>query len=395
MREQREPWLKLPAKKPGKVEEPRLDQRFRTHVVTTGHAAPGAPQAAVRSVGPMPEPWEPEIGLLEPRTSAAPTAAAIERAAAAATLARPIVVRPEPPRPRPAVVAEPPRPSPQPDGARTAAAAPAIGLDDLPRVSSVDWLAKVGEAAKMVDVVVVFHTAAYLGTEMFEFAFRTVVNDVLPHLERPYTIYRFSLDDEPEFVPEMAISLGLPPDNPVTLAGFAWSGPGRRLFLLGDNALQSPAVFQRALRRSLAGERPTGSPARAEPVASDERPGRAMRSWSARAIAVLAWCLFGTAALGAAVVGLAPQWTSSLLYPTALPDKSVPVDNPPSSGGTQVGTIAPLATPDNDSTTAGSEQSSAKSAKPAKHVQRKHTSRLSLNPTYWGLPSLPTEGRNR
>src|SRR5579859_1910660 len=234
MREQREPWLKLPAKPVGTNERPRLDPRFRTHVVTVPSptsASPPSPAPVIQPAGPK----EPQFGMPGRTAGAAPTPDAIERAAAAARLAGPIVVRPEPARVRPAVAAETPHPPLKPEAPRPplkpsetrAPAAPSIALDDVPLVSSVDWVTKVGEAAKMVDVVVVLYTAAYLGTEMFEFAFRTVVNEVLPHLGRPYTIYRFSLDDEPEFVPEMATSLGLPADNPVTVAGFAWSGPGQ------------------------------------------------------------------------------------------------------------------------------------------------------------------------
>ena len=402
MREQREPWLKLPAKEVGTSDKPRVNPRFRTHVVTAPRpVAPASPPSSVRPESRPTGPKEPEIGIPGRGASSAPTPAAIERAAAAARLARPIVVRPEPARIRPAAVAETPRPPLKPVETR-APAAPSIGLDDVPLVSSLDWATKVGQAAKMVDVVVVLYTAAYLGTEMFEFAFRTVVNEVLPHLGRPYTVYRFSLDDEPEFVTEMATSLGLPPDNPVTVAGFAWSGPGRRMFLLGDKALPSPAVFQRSLRRSLAGEPaqlPRTNADRRLPVARLERPRPqrdAVRSWGGRVIAILAWCLFGTAALGAAVVGLAPQWTSSILYPTALPEKSAPADNPPPASSAQTGVVAPPVIPDSDTGAVGAEGSSAqgKPAKP-KHIQRRHTPRLSLNPTYWGLPSLPTEGRNR
>src|SRR5690349_5223041 len=215
MREQREPWLTLPAKEAARDHRPRVDSRFRTHVVTIERAASAPAPSPVQSVRrPMPGPQEPEIGLPSRTADAAPTAAAIERAAAAAAIVRPTAVRPEPPRVRPAVVAEVPR-SPPKTAKLRAPTAPAIGLEDVPSVGSGDWISKVGEAAKMVDVVVVFYTTAYLATEMFEFAFRTVVNDVLPNLGRPYTVYRFSLDDEPEFVAEMATTLGLPSDNPV------------------------------------------------------------------------------------------------------------------------------------------------------------------------------------
>ncbi len=90
----------------------------------------------------------------------------------------------------------------------------------------------------MLDVVVVFYTMACLGSDIFELAFQTLVNEVLPQMGRPYAVYRFSLDAEPRFVSEMAESLGLPEHNPVTSQGFAWSGPGRPLFIIGDRALQ-------------------------------------------------------------------------------------------------------------------------------------------------------------
>ncbi len=396
MREQREPWLTLPAKESGSKDSPRLDARFRTHVVAVQRASASPAESLARPPSrPVPGPREPEIAVPPPPAGAAPTPAAIERAAAAAAISQRSATRLELRSAHPPVVAVPPPPAPKTVETRAAVAA-AISLDDLPPVSSPDWAVKVGEAAKMVDVVVVFYTAAYRGSEMFEFAFRTVVNEVLPQAGRPYTVYRFSLDAEPGFVPEMATSLGLPADNPVTAAGFAWSGPGRRLFLLGDHALESPAVFQRALRRTLTGrpaELPRASAARRPPAASAERPrGGAVRPWSGRVLAILAWCLFGTAALGAVAVGVAPQWTSSLLHPTSVPGPAADNQSPPAN--TQLGATSPAVGPDNTASAspAAPAQAQTKPAKPVKHARRKHTPWLSLNPTYWGLPS---DGRTR
>jgi hypothetical protein len=390
MREQREPWLRLPAKETGSDERPRLNPRFRTHVVAIPRASTAAP--VLPAEPPMalsPQPKEPELEPTLSTEPAPPTPVAIERAAAAAAIAaRPpirVVHR--------KVETETPRPAPKPVETR-AAAAPAMDLDDLSPVSSADWVVKVGEAAKMVDVVVVFYTVAYCRSEMFEYAFRTVVNQVLPQAGRPYAVYRFSLDDEPDFVPEMTTSLGLPTDNPVTSAGFAWSGPGRRLFLLGDRALESQAVFQRSLRRGLSGQpavHSQASAARRQPAASLERHRRgAARPWGGRALAVLAWCLFGTAALGAAVVGVAPQWTSSLLHPASVPGPGSTPDNPPPPGSAQTGALPPAVSPDKTAMAPAAVAGSP--AKPVKHVRRKPTPSLSLNPTYWGLPS---EGRSR
>ncbi|MGH7124730.1 MAG: hypothetical protein ACREFI_10185 [Stellaceae bacterium] len=286
-----------------------------------------------------------------------------------------------------------------PKSVETRTAAPSTtSLDDLTPVSSADWVVKVGEAAKIVDVVVVFYTAAYCRSEMFEYAFRTVVNQVLPAAGRPYTVYRFSLDAEPGFVPEMTTSLGLPTDNPVTTTGFAWSGPGRRLFLLGDRALESQAVFQRSLRRSLSGQPagfPQASAARRRLVANVEGPHRtAVRPWGRRALVVLAWCLFGTAALGAAVVGVAPQWTRSLLHPASISKPVSAPNNPPPIGNTQGGAPSPAISPDKAASAAVTEPAHepTKSAKPVRHTRRKQTPWLSLSPMYWGLPS---EGRSR
>src|SRR5262249_44901882 len=286
MREQREPWLRLPAKNPGTKGSPRVDPRFRTHAVAVRQPAPTPAASSPEPQGRTPPgPKEPRIRLPAPPAGVT-TSDAIERAAAAAPISRRAVIRLGPRGAQPPVATEPsravrapvPREAPRavPKSMESRApTAPEVGLDDLPAVSSADWAVSVGEAAKMVDVVVVFYSVAYLGSEMFRFAYRTVVNQVLPQLGRPYTVYRFSLDSEPGFVAEMAESLGLPLDNPVTVAGFAWSGPGRRLFVLGDHAFQSPAVFQRSLRESLLGQPARGPGERAprrQPPARLARP---------------------------------------------------------------------------------------------------------------------------
>ena len=273
--------------------------------------------------------------------------------------------------------------------------APPLGINDLPVVSSADWVAKVGEAAKMVDVIVVFYRAAYLGSEMFELAFQTVVNEVLPQMGRPYAVYRFSLDAEPRFVSEMAESLGLPRDNPVTAAGFAWSGPGRRLLIIGDRALQSRAAFSRFLRESL--DSGQGG-ARQVDFAELERPrqrelGSRASLLGRRALAVVAWCLFGTAALAAAVVGVKPQWASSLLRSAMTPASiGVPVDS--RQGSDAQTNVAPPA-PKLDTTAAGtpSEQAQAPvnstiGSRPVhRHVRKKRAPTAS---TYWQSPEDQT-----
>src|SRR5262249_10083327 len=161
--------------------------RFRTHVVAIPRSSPTpaepSPEPSSRAV---PESAEPEIAV-SPRTSGgAPTPDAIERAAAAAWISRPASTRSGPGSTQPAIPRQPPRPPPAPPETR-APGAPEIRFDDLSVVTSADWALKVDEAAKIVDVVVVFYSAAYLGSDMFEFAFKTVVNQALPQRGRPYT----------------------------------------------------------------------------------------------------------------------------------------------------------------------------------------------------------------
>lgn len=398
MREQREPWLKLPAKEPSSSGSPRLNPRFRTHVVAVPR--PNTP-AVERSPEPprqqAPQCQEPEFQLSLEAATTRPSAAAIERAAAAAGIGTSAAIRLRPPSPPPRVVTEAPRPAPKPVEPRPAAAL-AMVFDDVTPVTSVDWAVKVGEAAKLVDVVVVLYTAAYVGSEMFKFAFRTVVNEVLPKARRPYTVYRFSLDDEPGFVAEMAASLGLPLDNPVTEAGFAWSGPGRRLFVIGDRAMESPSVFQRSLRRSLSGEaadKPRAIVSRRDPAASRDRSySGAVRPWSGRVLAIVAWCLFGSAAVGAAVVGVAPQWASSLLHPESqrspapAPKDSSGSSNTQSRPSPSAASLGSASLGEGLSGNESGTAATANAAKPARaHAHKKRApSSFSAAPNYWGLP---------
>ncbi len=143
-------------------------------------------------------------------------------------------------------------PPPPHDVQPAASARPAQSLADLPPVSASDWVQKVGESARKLDVVVVFHSIAHSGSDAFQFAFRTMMQEVLPQLGRPYIAYRFSLDAEPTFVMEMAECLGLPANSAVTGAGILWSGPRRRLSLIGDRAFQSRSAFSRFLQETLA-----------------------------------------------------------------------------------------------------------------------------------------------
>lgn len=401
MREHREPWLKLPAKEPDSSENPRLDSRFRTHVVPVrSPSAPIVQQSPERSRRSS-VPREPEFELpLQATGPLQPSAAAIERAATAAAIGTSATIRLGPSNAPPRVARETPSPAPKALEMRPAAT-PTMGFDDLMQVTSEDWAVKVGEAAKLVDVVVVFYSAAYLGSEMFNFAFRTVVNEVLPQTRRPYTVYRFSLDDEPEFVPEMAASLGLPMDNPITRAGFAWSGPGRRLLLIGDRAMQSQGVFQRSLRRNLTGEvpdQPRATFTRREPAASRDRAyGGVVRPWSGRVLAIVAWCLFGSAALGAVLVGVAPQWASSLLHPVTPRSPAQAPKDPSSSGDAQSRPSPSAASLGNavlGEAANGSASGTAPITDPVKPARsHSHRRRASSSPsarTYWGLPENDT-----
>jgi hypothetical protein len=274
--------------------------------------------------------------------------------------------------------------------------APPLGINDLPLVSSADWVAKVGEGTKMVDVVVVFYTAAYLGSEMFDFAFQTVVNEVLPQMSRPYAVYRFSLDAEPHFVSKMTESLGLAGDNPVTVAGFAWSGPGRPLLIIGDRALQSRSAFARFLRQSLESQQaPLASKggARQTDFAAFERPrerasGSRARLLGGRAFAVLAWCLLGTAAVVAAVVGVKPQWARSLLHSTIAPGPAVVSKASPEGSDVQINAAPPAASLANpaDGVPGVQAQAPVNPSRPAPVHTPARKKRAPRPPTYLGFP---------
>jgi hypothetical protein len=394
MREQREPWLNLPEKEPGGDGDQRVDPRFRTHIVTTHGGGAAEPRGAITK--PLLRSPSQSLQAPVPPSSVVPfRPAAPQGPVVAVRAAEPVLSKPAPASATPHPV-PPKRADVRAPGARP------LGINDLPVVSSADWVAKVGEAAKMVDVIVVFYTAAYLGSDMFQLAFQTVVNEVLPQISRPYTVYRFCLDAEPSFVGEMAESLGLPHDNPVTVAGFAWSGPGRRLLLIGDRALESRAAFSRFLRRSVTAQQqmpPAGvSGARQRDTASLEHPCERTprprtRLLGGRALTILAWCLFGTAALGALVVGVAPQVARSVLQPrVSTGHASAPTDSP---NGSNAQAVSPPAA--NLDTSAGVSPGGEAQA-PANppngrarsahaHARRKHMpSWLTLNPTYWGLP---------
>jgi hypothetical protein len=139
---------------------------------------------------------------------------------------------------------------------------------------------------------------------------------------------------------------------------------------------------------------PSEGAARQPAPADFERPrASAMRPWGGRVLVILAWCLFGTAALGAAVVGVAPQWANSLLHPMAL---SSPTDVPkdlPRIGDGKAGATAPAASLGNSIGASVGEraqgtQGSVGPARPAQtHTRKKRAANSSsAAPTYWGLP---------
>jgi hypothetical protein len=409
MREQREPWLKVPEKGPDSGEDQQPDARFHTHVVTDHAGSAAAPSCA--PADPPPAAPSPPLPVSSPaRVVPFSLAGATRQKPAAAERAEPALSTPAaaprpapapsgsaPPVPRTAAPSAAP-PTPRPAAKRTgvrAPGAPPLGINDLPVVSSSDWAAKVGEAAKMVDVAVVFYRAAYLGSQMFDLAFQTVVNEVLPQMGRPYAVYRFSLDAEPGFVAEMAESLGLPGDNPVTAAGFAWSGPGRPLLIIGDRALESRTAFSRFLRQGLESQQaPLANKGGTrqwdftEPERPRERAPRLRGRWlGGRALAVLAWCLFGTAALGAAVVGVKPQWARSLLQSTIAPgpagvSRALPQGTPTNVAPPAASLDIPAGGTPGDQARA-SLNSSTRSAPVHTQPRKKRAPRA---PTYWGMP---------
>lgn len=110
-------------------------------------------------------------------------------------------------------------------------------------------------------------------------------------------------------------------------------------------------------------------------------------------LAIVAWCLFGSAAVGAAVVGVAPQWASSLLHPDAqrspAPAPKGPSGNsdtqthPPPSAASLGNAILGEGASDNQGGTATAN--TAKAARAHGHKKRAPAS-FSAAPTYWGLP---------
>lgn len=252
----------------------------------------------------------------------------------------------------------------------------------------------------MLDVVVVFYTMACLGSDIFELAFQTLVNEVLPQMGRPYAVYRFSLDAEPRFVSEMAESLGLPERNPVISQGFAWSGPGRPLFIIGDQALESRGAFSRFMRQSqLIQQTPHAAESgeRRRDIAERERwPRSQSRLLGGRAVAILAWCLFATAALGAVVVGVEPQWARSLLHSTTSSGPGGAPKGPLQGSDAQTGAIPPADSLDNSAgVTLGSEpQASVNSNTRSRPVHTQARKKRATHPwnsyqSYGGMPDDP------
>ena len=278
-----------------------------------------------------------------PRTEALPPPAVIANPSPRASKspwARPHAPTPEA-RPSPAASPPPPPAEPVPSPA------PAQSLADLPPVSASDWVQKVAESAQKLDVIVVFHSIAHSGSDAFQFAFRTMIQEVLPRLGRPYVAYRFSLDAEPSFVTEMAECLGLPSDSVVTGAGIFWSGPRRRLSLMGDRAFESRAAFSGYLQATLISQHarlPSGilpgaapTPARAATATPTPVPSKVA---SRRRIFAAAWLLMGMLVAAGLLASTAFDWRRS---PPPLPPEPVPHATP--SATTQLPSNIPEAAP--------------------------------------------------
>lgn len=210
------------------------------------------------------------------------------------------------------------RPPPTSAAKSATSPAPARSLADLPAVSGSDWVQKVAEGARSVDVVVVFHSIAQSGSDAFQFAFHTMMQEVLPRLGRPYVAYRFSLDAEPSFVRDMAECLGLPADSAVTGSGMLWSGPRRRLSLMGDRAFASRVAFSQSLPAVLASQQ-VRLPSSALPLASAPaapRPATAERaappkppaSVTRRRLTAVTLLLAGVLVAGALLAGTVFDW---------------------------------------------------------------------------------------
>jgi hypothetical protein len=249
----------------------------------------------------------------------------------------------------PEVPATPAAPAPPPSQVvqPAASARPAQSLADLPPVSASDWVQKVGESARKLDVVVVFHSIAHSGSDAFQFAFRTMMQEVLPQLGRPYVVYRFSLDAEPTFVMEMAECLGLPANSAVTGAGILWSGPRRRLSLIGDRAFQSRSAFSRFLQETLAlqhahlpsgalsgADVPSSQAPRARPqpaAAAAAQPKSGVRRRLTAAALMLVGTLVAVALLASTVIDWrpTPPISQGPVMPTAQPAPALAPDPPP------------------------------------------------------------------
>src|SRR5712691_5832879 len=95
MREHREPWLKLPEKKPG-GEDGRLDRRFRTHVVKTrganaepSHAPSVEPPGSLTQLSPVSK-------LASSVLPFRPAGAAGQKPVGLAHAAEPVLKKPDP-----------------------------------------------------------------------------------------------------------------------------------------------------------------------------------------------------------------------------------------------------------------------------------------------------------
>jgi len=263
--------------------------RSREPIAMPPRPVPAVAKASARSGGPEPKsPWA-RLNEIPPEASPAPAMA--------------LPPSPPPPPPaRPAAVNAPPQPAAQ-------------SLADLPPVSGSDWVQKVAEGARSLDVVVVFHSIAHSGSDAFQFAFHTMMQEILPRLGRPYVAYRFSLDAEPSFVTEMAECLGLPADQAVTGAGILWSGPRRRLSLIGDRAFASRTAFSQFLPAVLASQQarlpsgilPATPPRRAAPQRAAPKP-RPPASAARRRMTAVALMVAGVIVAGALLASTVFDW---------------------------------------------------------------------------------------
>jgi hypothetical protein len=159
-------------------------------------------------------------------------------------------------------------------------------------------------------------------------------------------------------------------------------------------------VLSRFLRRKLTAQ-PTAiadeTGWRQRSAVSPERPRERVepsrRAPLGRALVILAWCLFGTAALGAAVVGVAPQFASSLFRTAALPGVQ-PSATDPTAGAVPATSTPPAPNLGNSAGGAAGTgaQAPVNPSKPAPPQARKKRAAgtTGSNPTYWGLPEAPS-----